>query len=133
MLHDFLSLAVLQFFYHYFFDTPPKANNMFMTYFHQFFFTKNVLFSFKGAAKCLFFVKINSFNLITYLSFNNIFYLNRKILPFLKNENKKHIVKKNSWIRNSCKHVTNMLKLRYDLLSFLTICCIPRSTFGTIL
>ena len=42
----------------------------------QIFFTKNVLFSFKGAAKCLVFVKINSFS--------NIFDLNRKVVPCFK-------------------------------------------------
>ena len=55
---------------------------------HDFFPTKNVLFSFKGAAKCLF-VKINSFS--------NIFDLIRKILPCFKRKQEK-IHEKKSWI-----------------------------------
>jgi len=49
---------------------------------HNFF----VLFSFKGAAKCLFFVKINSFS--------NIFDLSRKKTYLVLKENKKIFVKK---------------------------------------
>ena len=73
---------------------PPTFYNFFVTYFHQFriyestiFFTKNILFSFKGAAKCLFCEN----------SFNNIFYLNRKKIYL-------------------ALHVTNMLKFaQYDI------------------
>ena len=76
----FLSSAVLHFFYHYFFDTPPKTNNMFVTYFHEFriyiFFTKNVLFSFRGALK-------------------GFFDLNRKIIPFLKSKTRNILREKN--------------------------------------
>ena len=64
-----------------------------MTYFHEFWiyeFVKNALFSFKGAAKCLFFVKINFFS--------NIFYLNGKILPRFKRKQEK-FGEKRSWIR----------------------------------
>ena len=53
---------------------------------HEFFFTKNVLLSFKVAAKCLFLVKINSFS--------NIFYLNRKILPCFNRKQEKFREKK---------------------------------------
>ena len=53
-----------------------------------FFYLKNVLFSFKGAAKCLF-LQINSFS--------NIFDLNRKILPCFRWKIQK-ICEENSWI-----------------------------------
>ena len=77
--------------------------NLFVTYYFEFriyestnpriYFTENVLFSFKGVAKCLFCVKINSF---------------RNIFPWFKRkEKKKKFV--DSKIRNSWKHVTNML------------------------
>ena len=60
---------------------PPTFCNFFVTYFHQFriyestiFFTKNILFSFKGAAKCLF---CENQNMWTNLIMNNSCFLQK--------------------------------------------------------
>ena len=54
------------------------------------FLTKNILFSFKEAAKCLFFVKINSFS--------NIFDLSRKKSYLVLKEKQEKFCEKNSCI-----------------------------------
>jgi hypothetical protein len=57
---------------------------------HDFFSRKMSCFLLKGAAKCVFFVKMNCFS--------NSFDLIRKILPCLKRK-QEEFREKNSWIR----------------------------------
>ena len=79
-----------------------RSLNLFVTCFHEFriyefFSQKKILFSFKGAVKWAFFVKMNSYYI-------DIFFdLNRRILPHFKRQQEKNRKKKiaDSWIRNS--------------------------------